>query len=149
MPRKENVEEHRGSTLRLPVSTRLVELRDAHRHVLWHRRGVLAIAMFFSATLLVQGTVAFYRLIVGLESRTDLIIFGSGLVIGLALSMSATDIPALAASSAARSRRPLLRYAPRACTCKIARVAATSIGLLSSRCASRRARSLSNCRRDQ
>jgi hypothetical protein len=94
MPPKETLEEHRGSTLRLPVSTRFVDLRNAHRHVFWHRRRVLA--------------VAFYRLIVGLESRTDLIIFGSGLVIGLALYMSATDIPALAASSAARSRRPFV-----------------------------------------
>lgn len=108
MPPKETLEEHRGSTLRLPVSTRFVDLRNAHRHVFWHRRGVLALTMFFSATMILQGTVAFYRLIVGLESRTDLIIFGSELVIGLALYMSVTDIPALAASSAARSRRPFV-----------------------------------------
>jgi hypothetical protein len=105
---KQETEDRGTSALRLPESTRYVDIRDAYRHALWHRRPAAILAVFFASTIVLQGTVAFYRLFTGAQSRADLIIFGSGLFAGLALYTIVTDIAALAESSAAKSRRAFI-----------------------------------------
>jgi hypothetical protein len=133
---KQETEDRGTSALRLPESTRYVDIRDAYRHALWHRRPAAILAVFFASTIVLQGTVAFYRLFTGAQSRADLIIFGSGLFAGLALYTIVTDIAALAESSAAKSRRASFLYRSWACKYTVTSIPATWTGLVSSRSAS-------------
>jgi hypothetical protein len=105
MTGRDTSDDRSGSALLLPVSVRFVDVREAHRHLLWHRRGMVIIATLVVGTLLLQGTVAFYRLFMGFESRTDLVIFASGLVVSFTLYTIATDVVALVASTSAQKQR--------------------------------------------